>query len=249
MNPPGKCRLFLATVAAALLVAQSAVAEERAVQAARQYTQQHNLGIRTVATGPANRRVTRHFVPITPQTYHNFLATFSQPNGFLHLSYVQSNRHITMGLRPPENNQPTDCYLWARNYNGKQAGLADCRTMYMKHEAGAYVVPVPLAQNNLQHLDQWLQARANPQDALFRGGNCMEWLSNAEVGPNTPLFHAVGLKRSRDGGNMKAKLLHASNDKVSVVGVCVADMNAFNAMTEQQLLGPPPAGGLDDAAR
>jgi hypothetical protein len=77
----------------------------------------------------------------------------------------------------------------------------------------------------------------------------MEWLPNAEVSPGKALFHEMGVRRSKDGGNMKAKLLHAGNRQVEVVGCFVANANTFNTMTNEQLLGPPPAGGVGDAAR
>ena len=76
----------------------------------------------------------------------------------------------------------------------------------------------------------------------------MRWLPNAGVGPGQSLFHLLGIHRTLDGPNMRAKLTHAANDLVDVIGVHVADVEAFNAMTEAALLMKPPASGVDDAA-
>jgi len=58
------------------------------------------------------------------------------------------------------------------------------------------------------------------------------------------------IRRSKDGRNMKAKILHgANNASVDVVGVFVQIAVQFNTMNEQLLLDPPPAGGIADALR
>lgn len=216
---------------------------------AQEYARQNNFPVKLVAAGADRRRVTRMFVPVTEQTYSSFLERFCQANGYCHLNFNSANNHLAMGLRAPAGGQPSDCYLWARNYNGSVQDIDDYRNTYMSFNQGGYIIPVNLQGAKVQHLSQWLTDRANPQDSLYRQGNCMEWLPNAEVGPNTSLFHDMGLRRSRDGRNMKAKILHAANGNVDVVGVFVPDIQHFNQLNEQQLLGPPPAGGVPDATR
>jgi hypothetical protein len=245
--------LACASVAVAtLLVAAAghdAVAQGRAAALVQQYAREHGFQVKQVNAGTANRPARRLFVPVTPQSFPSFLKKFNSNNGFCHLSF-QSN-HLVMGLKPPaQDGRATDCYLWARNYNGTVQGLSDCRNSYISGTRNnGYLIGVELPGNKLQHLSSWLQTRANPQDTVYRRGNCMEWLPNAEVGPNRPLFHDLGIRRSKDGRNMKAKLLHAGNNQVGVVGVYVPDANTFNTMNDQQLLGPPPAGGVADAMR
>jgi hypothetical protein len=47
---------------------------------------------------------------------------------------------------------------------------------------------------------------------------------------------------------MKAKVLYAGNENVQVVGVCTKDLNAFTgAQKTQDLFGPHPGGGIEDA--
>ena len=225
-------------------------AQSASQRQAQEYTQQHGFTVKQVTAGTGARRVTRLFVPVTPQSYASFVERFNDGKGYCRLNFNNGNNHLVMGLKPMVNEQAADCYLWARNYNGSVAGLSDCRTIYMSHNVGGYVIPVNLPGPKVQHLTQWLAARANPQDAQFRRGNCMEWLPNAEVAPGRALFHEMGIRRSKDGRNMKAKILHgALGGAVDVVGVFVQAADQFNQMTEQQLLGPPPAGGIADALR
>jgi len=242
-------RFTLLTLATLLALAAPALAQPSAQELVAEYARQHGLPTRQVRCGPESRQVCRTFVPVLPTTYASFLERFNGTRGFCHLNFNNTNNHMALGVRPPVDGQPSDCYLWARNYNGAVNGIGDYRYMYMSHNPGGYIIPVNLQGARLQHLNQWLQARTNPQDTVYRQGNCMEWLPNAEVGPSRPLFHELGLHRSRDGRNMKAKVLHAANANVGVVGVFVNDVNAFNQMNDQQLLGPPPAGGITDAAR
>jgi hypothetical protein len=115
----------------------------------------------------------------------------------------------------------------------------------MVHNEGGYIIAVNLQGDRIKHLANWLAGRG----IQAYPGNCMEWLPNAEVAPNKPLFHELGIHRSKDGPNMKAKIIHAANACVEVVGVFVNDAASFNTMTNEQLLGNPPASGVEDAAR
>jgi hypothetical protein len=184
---------------------------------------------------------------VTPGTHAAFLGQFNDAKGFCRLHFTAYNGHLVMGLGPPARGKAADCYLWARNYNGTLPGMEDCRGMYMAFNRQGYVIPVNLGPK-VQHLKKWLKARE--QDRLFADGNCQEWLPNAEVAPGRPLFHEMGLRRSRSGPNMKAKILHAATAaSVDVVGVYVDSPEVFNGLSMQQLLGPPPGGGVADAMR
>ncbi len=81
----------------------------------------------------------------------------------------------------------------------------------------------------------------------YCGGNCMRWLPNATTGKDRTLFHDLGIKRSIDGTNMTAKILHAGNHRVGVIGVHVTSLEQFSKMTDQQLMGPLPKGGIEAA--
>jgi hypothetical protein len=144
--------------------------------------------------------------------------------------------------------KPDDAYLWARNQNRQGAPHGDLRYMYNVHAGGGYLMGVDVS--DLGHLKGWLAAREAPGDRLFCNGNCMEWLGNAVTGPDgLMLFHDLGLKRSMDGPNMKAKLLHGANARLRAVGVTVHSVAEFEAMSDADLLGPAPAAGVEEAIR
>jgi hypothetical protein len=217
-------------------------AESRMVQQALTFAKENGLPVKWETVGPANRQVKRLLVPITQDKWDNFREIFTSGNGYAHLCFTTTNsKHLALSL------QKEDCYLWARNCNGTKANAhGDLRHWYNVYSTGGYVIPLDLSGARLNHLSGWLAQREN--DQLYNAGNCMEWLPNAEVGPNECLFHWMGIARSKDGGNMKAKILHAGNENVQVVGVCVKDLNAFTAAQKpQDLLGPHPSGGIEDA--
>jgi hypothetical protein len=210
----------------------------RAVEAVKGYTTQFNLPERRVVTGPADRRVTRIVVPVLAHTYDNFIAHFGERSGGALFHWIEENRHIGMVRRPG------DLLYWGRQ-QGHDQTMVGYYGLFGSGGGKGRLIVAQLEPGELQHLNQWL---VNPpyQD---RNGNCMEWLSNAEVAPGKPIFHALGLTRSKDGPNITKKLLRAANDKVAIVGVKVQSIDEFNAMTDDQLLGPAPAGGIEDSVR
>lgn len=232
----GRATLF--TLAATIAVAVPALANAQNEGRARAYAQEHNVPVRIVKTGAPNRPVRRAFVPIlSPAHLASFQRTYGSEHGGVTLNF-DGGTHLMLSL------QPGDVYFWARN-------RIDLRQHYDVHRpTGGRTLALRL-DGALAHLQGWLAQRIQPGDQLYcdNVGNCMEWLPNAEVGPGLPLFHHLGLRRSHDGPNMRAKLMHAANDLVDVIGVHVENVGQFEAMSEAQLLLAPPAGGLDDAAR
>jgi hypothetical protein len=143
--------------------------------------------------------------------------------------------HISMMRRPG------DLLLWGH----QRADLSSSYGLFANGASHGNLIVAHLEPGELAHLNNWL-VKPPYSDSV---GNCMEWLSNAEVGPGKPIFHTLGLTRSRDGHNIQKKLIRAGNDKVGVIGVKVGSVDEFNAMTDDQLLGPLPAGGLEDSVR
>jgi hypothetical protein len=229
----------------------------RTVAEAHVYAAEHGLPVRRVAAGPADRRVERLFVPVLPHTFQSFTDRFNAGRtGSVMFRYTTSSPwgpHTALGLDKGDN------YWWARNYVGTQVarhytdgqvrGLEDNRHYYYWHGTGGLLITAELEAPEMAHLRGWLAARARHDDTLFCQGNCMEWLPNAEVGADRPLFHALGITRSKDGANMKAKLLHGANERLRVVGVAVNSLEEFDRMSDADLVGNPPAGGLEDAVR
>ncbi|MCC6752210.1 MAG: hypothetical protein IT371_31455 [Deltaproteobacteria bacterium] len=257
------CARALAFVAAilwlGLLPSGRAFAEPgRLAAEARAYAARHGFPVRVVSAGPAWRRVERVCVPVLRDAWEDFQRCFTAANGSVLLRYAlvypdapfsrkydlvgRENKHLGLVV------QPGDIYYWARNVNGTHPRWEDHSSAHLNPDALGYSMAVELS-DRLPHLRDWLAARAQPSDTEWLQGNCMDWLPNAEVAPGRGLFHELGISRSRDGANMRAKLLHGANARLSVVGIHVRDLAEFQALPEAQLLGPPPAGGIDDAVR
>ena len=214
------------------------------------WAQIHGAKTRTVTVGAGARRSKRVFVAVTPEKFNSFVERFSEREGFVHLFYTPKNcmgvamPHLALGTKAPlKNGDPGDCYLWGQNV------ARSFRKSYGKHQPGGYVIPLEASRTQLDHLGGWLtELEASGQYAVGRG-NCMKWLPNAQLDPKQSLFHRLGIKRSEDGPNMKAKIIHAANERVEIVGVCVASAAAFDAMSPEQLAGNPPKSGTPDAMR
>jgi hypothetical protein len=232
--------LALLLVLSPLTVRQAAGQNVRSKQAADVYTAAHGLPQRTVPSGPEARRVNRIFVPVLPNTYDDFLERFGEKGGGVVLRAVTNQTHVGLQRKPGE------IFYWARD-KAQDPQWSHLLSVLGSHRNGGHLVAVELEPQELGHLNGWLEARKG--DRLYCDGNCMEWLANAEIAPDKPIFHALGLTRSRDGANIQRKLVHASNDKVGVIGITVDSIDEFNRMTNEQLLGPPPAGGIEDAVR
>lgn len=242
----------LSLVAALFVVSLAAPAHaNRQLAKAKAFAKRNALPTRNVKTGPTGRKVTRVFVPVLPAQFDEFTADMTTGSDGVLVRYTESNRHTAMALQPGDN------YLWARNYNGqpgaKGPARQDYRGMYFSHNGRGYLIAAEVS--DVGHLRSWLADRSDPADKVFCNGNCMEWLPNAEVAPGqagqpaVTFFHDLGIKRSKDGPNMKAKMLHAANKRIAVVGVTVNSLAEFEAMTDDELLGAPPAAGVDDAKK
>jgi len=200
----------------------------------RAFAKQRGLPVRVIEAGTAERRVRREVVPLTSaEHYAEFQQTFGRAAGGLTLHY-DGDTHMMLAL------DPGDIYLWGVNHRGESSYLS----YGVFNPNGARTMAVRL--DGVDHLHAWMASGAGVP--LCRG-NCMEWLPNAEVAPGEILFHRLGLRRSRDGRNMRAKIIYAANDRIDVIGVHVPNVEAFEAMSDADLLGRPPAGGVDDAAR
>jgi hypothetical protein len=243
------------TCLVALGCAAAAQAEpSRLGHLAQEFVTRHGGEVRAVKAGPTTRPATRLFVPILPEAWEEFHDTFTEKNGAIILRF--SPRHLPQGFRAgePDNHvalavRPKDELFWGGlNFNGEDPRVdPQYHRVFRYHGPGGKVIVADLA-DRLPHLMAFLAARAfpNPNPAAM---NCMEWLPNAEVAPGVPLFHELGITRSHDGPNMKAKIIHSANQRVEVVGIPVRSLEEFRTMSDADLMGAPPAGGVDDAAR
>jgi hypothetical protein len=221
------------------------------------FANEHGLPTKVVIAGPAHRQVERLFVPILREGWEEFHERLSARNGGVILRYTErangayppqpvegpgdtANHHLAMAIEPKDN------LFWGGiNLNGSDRRNTINHWWHRAHGHGGFVMAVDL-EDHLPHLRNFI-AGSNREGNC--SNNCMEWLPNAEVAPGQALFHELGITRSKDGANMKAKLLHGANARLEVVGVPVGSVEEFNAMTRDQLLGAGPAGGLEDAVR
>ncbi len=215
--------------------------EREAHVEASAYASANGYPIREARLGTADRPVTRMFVPILSDAdAAAFEQRFGADNGGVTLRWVpDSSGHLSMALHPG------DLYLYGLNYNNNAGNTGDLRNMYSHHSRRGYSFAVRLGPARVAYLKNFL---ANNKEQL-NGGNCMEWLPSAPVADGEMFFHAVGINRSRSGHNMRAKLIHAANELVHVVGVHVGSVEEFNALQDADLLRAPPSGGIEDAAR
>ncbi|MBW2737150.1 MAG: hypothetical protein JRH20_32620, partial [Deltaproteobacteria bacterium] len=130
--------------------------------------------------------------------------------------------------------------------------ISDLRASYMNSASQGFIFVASLHGKPMQHMTKALMAndaagvRINPPNG---SSNCMYWLPSAKVGPGKKdhLFTKLGIKRSLDGVQMAAKLLHSANKRVEVVGVTVKDVSHFDQLTPAQLLGVEPKKGVEGA--
>tara|TARA_R110002096_G_scaffold16898_1_gene57571 strand:+ start:13573 stop:14457 length:885 start_codon:yes stop_codon:yes gene_type:complete len=217
----------------------------RTKRLAGSYAKEHGFPTRVVKTGPKGQEIDRIFVPILPGTHESFQNKFTAKggNGSVILRHTPNNKHLAMAV------EPGDLYLWGQNYNGTTKNT-NLMNQYMNTDGtrsnwpGSSIVVHP---TNIKTLKGFLTETAKGPRC---DGHCMIWLPNAPTGPNKKtLFHDLGITRSRDGDNMKAKIVHAGNHRVGVVGIHVTSIEQFNAMTPAQLVGPVPTAGVEAAVR
>tara|TARA_R110002096_G_scaffold16898_1_gene57570 strand:+ start:12466 stop:13356 length:891 start_codon:yes stop_codon:yes gene_type:complete len=221
----------------------------RTKKLAESYAKEHKLETRIVKSGPNGKGVERVFVPVLPETHASFQKKFTTVGGndsvLLRYSPVgMSQAHLVLAMKPG------DIYLWAQNKNLGGNGNVFYQQKYMQTDGNAQEWPgysIAVHPNSIKALQGFLTREA--KTPTFCGGNCMRWLPNAATGKDRTLFHDLGIKRSLDGTNMTAKILHAANHRVGVIGVHVTSLAQFKAMTNEQLMGPQPKGGIEAAIR
>ena len=247
---------FLGLLGAVTLVGGARVVSAQNLQQqwranAQAYCQQFGLPMREVPLA-ARPGMCRIVVPILANTYQAFEQTFSMANGAFIYRAANDKVHVTLNLGPND--------FMSYGYGNGGKGYFALRTRAangnMSPQLGGEYQVLGLPAQEFNHLTNfWAQDGASWQNyAARRPGaqqraGCMWWLVSAESGPGQSLWHRLGVSRSATPANLLPKLIHAGNEWVGPVGVPVNSLDQFNAMTDQQLLGPPPGGGAADAIR
>ena len=220
---------------------------ERTKKLAAEYTKENKLGTpRIIKMGPTGRKVERVFVPILQESQQAFQKKYAVSGGnqTVIVRHTPQNAHVAMIA------EPGDVLLWGLNYNGKPGNKNDLTHLYAQKDgtrstwAGSSIVVHP---TDVKSLTTYLAA--NKKRNTNCEGHCMVWLPSAPTGgKGETLFTDMGIKRSKEGNNIKAKMVHSGNHRVGVVGIHVTSLKQFKDMTDAELQGPPPAKGVDQAA-
>jgi hypothetical protein len=222
----------------------------------KEYAQKNNLPIRVVKNDLGTREIEREFVPVLPTTHQSFLETFQAEHGAV---IWRVNRwdpvHITIGVKPDR----------AISYQFRNEATAQ-----MTHEQGGQYLTLALDPAQVAHWERFIDTYTPAGAAPFNGGNadghhrfelamrqqgnpvyggCMWWVTHALVGPDLNLATAMGVRRAKGPEILAPRLIHAGNERVGPIGIAVSSIEEFNRMTDEQLLGPEPAGGAAEQVK
>lgn len=184
---------------------------------ARAFAAKHNLPLRTVEVDVNGRKATRIFMPVTDATHQAFVDEFTAKGAVLRQRQADQE-HVTMALTPQD-----------LIHNWGQPG-----PMFAPTEGGLYLA-MDLTDVEKQHFKATVQTAQNTNFIGKNGSaNCTRWLVHACIGPEQPLSHKFGIKRSNAPSNFVKKILHAGNDLV-VVGVAMSNQPGQAAQLRQQV--------------
>lgn len=179
---------------------------------ARAFAAKHNLPVRTVEVNIEGRKATRVFVPVTEATHEAFINEFTDHGAVIRQRQADAE-HVTMALAPQDL-----IHNWGRP-----------GPMFDVGQGGLYVA-MNLTDVEKAHFKATV---ANAQNKEFIGkngsANCTRWLVHGCIGPDQPLSHKFGIKRSNAPSNFVKKLIHAGNEEV-IIGVA---MSTSPAQTQQ----------------
>ena len=197
--------------------AQSASAVEMAAKV-KAYAEKHNLTVREETVELDGRKVKRIFVPVTDASAPDFIAQFTQQDGVVIRQSQADVEHVHMAFGPQEVVR-----------HGALVPHPD--TPALAAAQGGLYVALGLNPERKQYLKQTIGENKALVNIGGRNGGCMTWLIHAQVAPNKPLAHELGVKQSMAPSNLIRKLVHAGNEEV-VVGVAMSD-----AAAQPQLMG------------
>jgi hypothetical protein len=215
------------------------------------YADKNGLPVRIIKNDLGTREVERHFVPVLPTTHDSFLEHFLGKNGAVIWRSYGNAVHPVIGLERGatlvyNRTAPSDEGI-AYGPNGYYLTLA-LEPQQLEHWNAFIATYAPKGQllygGGLTAFTQAMQAQGRPAH-----GTCMWWLVHAELAPELNLATAMGVRRAKGPEILAPRLIHAGNELVGPIGIPVNSIEQFNAMTNQQLLGPEPAGGAAEQAK
>jgi hypothetical protein len=249
-------RLSTAFGLVVLVGAAAHAAEPKLAALTKAYADKHSLPVRIVKNDLGTRQVERHFVPVLPTTHDDFLATFQEANGAVVWRDTEKEKvHGVISVGPGDvisyGSRHTDNLNIAPHATG---GIYVTMALTRKQIGawGAFIdkyTPagsVPFNYQNNDGLLHFTKAMAATNTTVF--GNCMWWVVHADVGGKN-LAHVMGVHRAKGPEVLMPRLIHSGNELVGPIGIPVPNLEAFNALSDAQLMGPEPAGGAGEQVK
>ncbi len=229
---------------------------------AKAYADKHGLPVRVVKRDLGTREIERHFVPVLPTTHDDFIANFQTGNGAVIWRTNQTDKtHGLVSMKPGS-------MISHSNRNGPTPEYGNV----MGHENGGTYLTLALSQEQIGHFEQFLDrhiaAAGTVRDGHGRShtpwagqaafgrenngtvhGGCMWWFVHAQVAPNLNLATAMGVRRAKGAEVLGPRFIHSGNEHVGPIGIAVPSLEVFNKMTDDELLGPEPAGGAAEQVK
>jgi hypothetical protein len=220
-----------------------------------EYARKNNLPIRVIKNDLGTREVEREFVPVLPNTHESFVEHFQTDRGAVIWRIGGDAVHVAIGL------SPNRVMTW---------GIAREPVRQMAHLNGGRYLTLALDKAEVAHWEQLVDKYTPAGHAKYSGrlgdgysnffnamhqqgnpvyGGCMWWVMHAEVSPGVNLATAMGVRRAKGPEILAPRLIHAGNERVGPIGVPVSSIEEFNQMTDEQLMGPEPAGGAAEQVK
>ncbi len=212
------------------------------------YADKHGLPVRVVQRDLGTRQIERHFVPVLPATHDDFLATFQSGKGAILWRTNNDKVHGELTIQPGYS---------ISYFKRKSADV-------MPHAIGGQYLTLALTPEQVAHYEQFLDKHiaATQGQTPWNGGpsfqkenggtlhgGCMWWFVHAHIAPNLNLATAMGVRRAKGPEVLAPRLIHAGNELVGPIGIPVATIEEFKKLTDDQLLGPEPAGGAAEQVK
>jgi len=232
----------------------SRAADTKLQTRAKAYAKRNRLPTKTVEVKIGRRKVKRVFVPVLERTAEAFARAINAHYGAVVVRQsstdaIHQSLLFSLGDGVTYNTGTRGGgYIPDRRNLGMEIGQAAHPTW--NPATGGRYVALELKPREVSYLLgflEWGQRSGGQPVAQCPHGGCIWWLVHAQVGNNKPLAWAMGVKQSKNPEVITKKFVHAGNERVSVIGIVVQNANQFKAMSNAQLLGPPPPMGVAEA--
>ena len=238
-------------VAAAAAAGQAPKYRARLFRQANAYVKQYGLAKRALVVNVGGQKVVRLFVPILDNVQRaDFEERFSKGGGAVLWAQGSNSDYYAKLITGPDkhffryNPRVGDDAAWTVTPDKNERHTAiGTFTRYIAMELEPEKIAGLEAHfTRFDTMEKWKAARpgCDLRVADKSHGSCMWWMGNAEVGLHQSLWTELGVKRSVAPENLRKRLLHLGNQRVSVVGVPVSSIDAFKTLSERDLLGDVP---------